>query len=80
MRTKLQRLRQAAGYTQYTFADKLNISRSHYSQIESGQKNPSLALSIQIKHALGYTEDDLFFNLKCPVSRHSKRGRSPTET
>ena len=46
------------------------MSRSHYAQIESGDKNPSLKLSLKIKQALGYPYDDLFFNPKRPVSRH----------
>ena len=65
MRKKLQTLREGAGYTQQTFSE-----RSHYAQIESGDKNPSLKLSLKIKQALGYPYDDLFFNPKRPVSRH----------
>ena len=60
MRVRLQRMREVQGYTQYSVADALNISRSHYSQIESGEKNPSLKLAISIKNLLGYKSDDLF--------------------
>lgn len=60
MRVRLQRMREAQGYTQYTIADALNISRSHYSQIESGDKTPSLPVAISIKKLLGYENDDLF--------------------
>lgn len=38
MRKRLIGLRKGAGYTQQTFSDKLGISRSHYAQIESGEK------------------------------------------
>lgn len=69
MRKRLITLRKAAGYSQQTFSDKLKISRSHYSQIESGEKNPSLKLSLQMKQLLNYTYDDIFFNPKRPVSR-----------
>lgn len=72
LRKKLQQLREAKGYTQQTFSDKVRISRSHYSQIESGEKNPSLKLSIRIKQALDYPYDDLFFNPKRPFSRHKE--------
>lgn len=72
MRKKLQKLREAKGYTQQTFSEKINISRSHYSQIESGEKNPSLELSIRIKRALEYPYDDLFFNPKRPLLRHNE--------
>lgn len=61
MRKKLQTLREGAGYTQQTFSERLGVSRSHYAQIESGDKNPSLKLSLKIKQALGYPYDDLFF-------------------
>ena len=52
MRKKLQTLREGAGYTQQTFSERLGVSRSHYAQIESGDKNPSLKLSLKIKQAL----------------------------
>lgn len=71
MRKRLINLRKAAGYSQQTFSDRLKISRSHYSQIESGEKNPSLKLSLQIKQVLNYPYDDIFFNPKRPVSRRN---------
>lgn len=64
MRTKLAKMRKAQGYTQKTFANKVGTSRSHYSQIESGEKNPSLNLSIRIKRCLNYLYDDIFYNIK----------------
>ena len=60
MRVKLRTMRVNNGYTQYSIAEALGISRSHYSQIESGEKNPSDKLKTMIKVALRYTEDDLF--------------------
>ena len=60
MRVKLRDIRVNCGYTQYSLAEKLGISRSHYSQIESAQKNPSDKLKTMIKIVLRYTEDDLF--------------------
>lgn len=76
MRKKLQTLREGAGYTQQTFSERLGVSRSHYAQIESGDKNPSLKLSLKIKQALGYPYDDLFFNPKRPVSRHRRERKA----
>lgn len=64
MRVKLQKLRQANGYTQKTFSDAIGISRNHYSQIETGDKNPSLKLALQIKKTLCYHNDDIFDNIK----------------
>lgn len=66
MRKKLQTLRKGAGYTQQTFSERLGVSRSHYAQIESGDKNPSLKLSLKIKQALGYPYDDLFLTRSDP--------------
>lgn len=69
MRTKLQELRIARGYSQATFSKAIGISRSHLSQIETGEKDPSLKVSLRIKQKLGYFGDDIFFNAKCPELR-----------
>lgn len=66
MRVKLVKLREGRGYTQQTFSETVGISRSHYSQIETGEKEPSLKVSLKIKRVLGYPYDDIFFNQKCP--------------
>ena len=60
MRTALKQLREAQGFTQKTFSDTVGTSRSHYSQIETGEKQPSLRLALRIKRVLGYYGDDLF--------------------
>lgn len=70
MRVRLQKLRECAGYTQQSFSNLIGISRSHYSQIETGEKEPSLRVGLRIKKALSYQYDDIFFNQKCPESRH----------
>lgn len=62
MRTRLKKLRISRGFSQYTFADVLGISRSHYSQIETGSKTPSLPLALKIKSALACSDDDIFSN------------------
>ena len=66
MRKKLQTLREGAGYTQQTFSERLGVSRSHYAQIESGDKNPSLKSS----RPSAIPTTTFFFNPKRPVSRH----------
>ena len=68
MRAKLQQLREANGYTQQTFSVAVGTSRSHYSQIETGEKQPSLKLALRIKRVLGYYGDDIFDNTM-PVAR-----------
>lgn len=71
MRAKLQKIRESYGYTQQSFADAVGISRSHYGQIETGDKLPSYPVAIRIKNMLNYQNDDLFdnknfFNSRCP--------------
>lgn len=67
MRTIMKQLRTQQGYTQKTFAQELGVSTSHYSQVETGDKQPSLNLSLRIKRALNYYGDDIFDN--APVGR-----------
>lgn len=62
MRAKLQQMRKAQGYTQQTFSNAVGISRSHYAQIETGEKAPSLKLAFRIKRMLNYYGDDIFDN------------------
>ena len=66
MRVKLMEKRKALGHTQRTMAALLGISRSHYSQIETGEKTPSWDLAMKIKEVTGYKKDDLFYDFKRP--------------
>lgn len=69
MRARLQQLREAYGFTQQTFSEAVGTSRSHYSQIETGEKYPSLRLAMRIKQALSYPNDDLFENTSIPLAK-----------
>lgn len=60
MRVKMRQLRIEKGYTQAGLAKELGISSSHYSQVEEGNKQPSLNLGLRIKKTLGYYGDDIF--------------------
>lgn len=62
MRAKLQKLREAHGYTQQTMSAAVGVSRSHYAQVETGDKQPSLRLALRIKRVLSYYGDDIFDN------------------
>lgn len=66
MRAKMMQLRKEMGLSQEMMADKLYISRSHYSQIESGNKNPSLDIAMRIKQVFDYSDDDIFLNTNAP--------------
>lgn len=66
MRVKLRELRKALGVTQTAFAKSIGISRTHYCQIEAGEKDPSLKVSLRIKQKIGYTDDDIFLDRRSP--------------
>lgn len=70
MRDLLRSARRSAGYTQYQLADALGISRSYYSQIETGMKEPTFEIVLRIKLALKQSSDGLFENRACgPLKR-----------
>jgi transcriptional regulator with XRE-family HTH domain len=72
MRVNLVKLREAKGHTQQSFSDVVGISRSHYSQIETGDKNPSYRLMKKIRSSLNceaVSIDRIFFDIKCPALR-----------
>lgn len=58
--------------TQQQLADKVGISRVHYTQIEnnSNNKKPSLTVALKIKSALQYFDDDLFLNEDVPTENN----------
>ncbi len=66
MRTKLRALRQERNLTIEETANSLHCSRSHYSQVEYGDKNPSLKLALRIKRFFDYKDDDIFLNTNAP--------------
>lgn len=66
MRTKLVAIRKEMGLSQKKASVELKISRSHYSQIESGDKNPSLDIALRIKQFFNYFDDDIFLNVFAP--------------
>jgi transcriptional regulator with XRE-family HTH domain len=69
MRVNLARLRESRGYSQQSFAERVGCSRSHYSQIETGDKNAHYSLMKKIRKVLDceYMDlDKLFFNQKSP--------------
>ncbi len=62
MRTKMRQLRLAHGFTMKNLAKELGISLSHYSQVEVGDKQPSLNLALRIKRVLNCNDDSIFDN------------------
>lgn len=63
MRTWLKEIRDSKGLTQEQVAILSNISRSHYTHIEQGNKTPSVEVAKRISKALGF-DWVIFFNNK----------------
>lgn len=61
MRKKLRDQRLKKELTQKELSEILGIARTTYTNIELGNKDPSLELSYKIKIALSYKSDDIFF-------------------
>ncbi|HGM3774697.1 TPA: helix-turn-helix transcriptional regulator [Clostridioides difficile] len=59
-RHKLYELRHKLGITQKNVAENAKISRSSYSLIESGRRNPSVTVAINISKALNVSLEDAF--------------------
>lgn len=62
MRILLKKLRVKKGFTHESIANLLHISRTTYTNIELGNKNPSLNLAMKMKSTLNYEKDDIFLN------------------
>ncbi len=60
MREKLRKIRISKKMTQKQVATLVGIKRATYTNIELGNKNPSLAVAIKIKNILGHDKDDIF--------------------
>lgn len=72
MRAKLRALRQERNLTIEETAKLLHCSRSHYSQVEYGDKNPSLKLALRIKQLFDYKDDDIFLSSYAPEKGDNK--------
>ncbi len=57
---RIRELRQEAGFSQESFADKCGIDRSYMSGIERGVRNPTLEILWAISCALGLNLNNLF--------------------
>ncbi len=66
MRYKLKSIRKSLLLTQEMAAEEIGISRSHYSQIEEGVRDPSLCIALRMKQVFGYPNDDIFLNANAP--------------
>ncbi|WP_156896683.1 helix-turn-helix transcriptional regulator [Desulfovirgula thermocuniculi] len=60
MRVSLRSARLRAGLTQAELARRVGLSRSAYTNIEKGNKHPSLITALRIAHVLGGHVEELF--------------------
>ena len=56
---RIKSLRLGLGHSQESFSEHLHISREHLARIESGSRNPSIDLIIEIAAAADVTLDHL---------------------
>ena len=56
---RISNFRNASGLTQEQFCEKLNVSRTHISQVEAAISRPSLETLVDIANILGISTDDL---------------------
>jgi putative transcriptional regulator len=71
MRCYLKRLRQAARLSQKETACELGISRSFYSMIEIGLRDPDIPLMKKIAELFGDDVVNIFFNNQCNGLLHN---------
>ncbi|MNO05175.1 helix-turn-helix protein [compost metagenome] len=70
MREWLKKRRDTASLTHEQVADRAEISRSYYTNIENGTKTPSVKAAKSIAKVLGFPWE-YFFNDKCPFKEQS---------
>lgn len=74
MGDRLRAARQARGLSLRSLADRLNVSPSLISQVETGRANPSVSTLYAIVQALGISLDELLFTDAWATSAAGSRG------
>ena len=64
----LRERRTASGVTMRQLADRVGVSTSLVSQIETGKVNPSVGTLVSLVTALGLSLDELFFDAEAPAA------------
>jgi len=60
---RVREIRRGIGLTQTVLADRAGVSLTYISDIERGMRNPTLAVLIQLSHALGVKPEALVIDL-----------------
>lgn len=72
MRINMIKRRKKLGLTQKEVAKRVGIARTTYTNIELGDKNPSLQVALRIKEALETEDDDIFLISSVPDSNNDQ--------
>lgn len=62
MKSKIEQIRKNKKLTHEQIAHAVGISRSFYTQIENGYRNPSLEVAIKLAQELDCKVEEIFFN------------------
>lgn len=68
-RIRLKELREKAGYSQYSFADKIGVSQSAVGSWEAGRREPNLTTIVGLARLFGVSVDYLSGNSNDPSPR-----------
>lgn len=68
---RIRKIRKAHGLSQEELAEKINISTTHMSHIETGNTKLSLPVLVDIASALDVRTDDLLGNANCVTTSSS---------
>lgn len=72
MRINMINRRKKLGLTQKEVAKRVGIARTTYTNIELGDKNPSLQVALRIKEALEIEDDGIFLVSNVPISNNNQ--------
>lgn len=61
---RINEIRKIKGMTQEILAERADLTVSYISKIETGKKNPTIAVIEKIAHAMGVDTYQLFINLE----------------
>ncbi len=78
MGDRIRRERRAHGLSLRDLADRLGVSPSLISQVETGRAMPSVSTLYAIATELDVSLDDLLFNGRRPARGHGRRSQGPT--
>jgi transcriptional regulator with XRE-family HTH domain len=77
LRQNLIELRESKELSQQDVAELSGIDRSYYSGIETGKRNPSLAIAVEIANTLGVKLDPTgLFTIKDEITDEKPTGRT----